>query len=47
MRQHMHEVRYNMIEQALVVGNDQDSPVWRTQLIDPIGHHFQGINVET
>src|SRR5882757_7428503 len=35
--EHVHTVRHDVLEQALVVGDDQERPVWRTQRVDAVG----------
>src|SRR6516225_7182674 len=45
-RQHMHHIRDDVIEQALVMGDDDESAFRRAQLIDPLGDDLERIDVE-
>ena len=47
LRHHMHGVRHHVVENTLVMGNDQETAPWRSQRIDAIGDHPQGVDVET
>lgn len=38
--EHVHHVRLDVIEQALVVGDDQERAIGRAQRIDAIGDGF-------
>ena len=42
----MHMVRHDVIEQALVMGDDDHGAVGRAQRVDAIGHDAQRIDVE-
>ena len=42
----MDEVRHDVVEQALVVGDDQEAAVRRAQAVDAVGDDLQGVDVE-
>ena len=46
LRHHMHGVRHDVVENTLVMGNDEETAAWRSQRIDAIGDHPQGVDVE-
>src|SRR5262252_3862562 len=46
-RQHVHDIRHNVLQKPLVVGNDDNGAVRGTQPVDPVGDHLEGVDVET
>src|ERR1700730_4283104 len=46
LRHHMHGVRHHVVENTLVMGNDEETAAWRSQRIDAISDHTQGVDVE-
>src|SRR5918993_4484281 len=45
-RHHVHGIRHDVVEQALVVGDDQEGAVGRAERIHALGHDAQGVDVE-
>jgi hypothetical protein len=46
VRQHVDHVGRDVVEQALVVGDDQEGAVGRTQCVDAFGDVLQRVDVE-
>ncbi len=46
LRQHMHVIGHDVVEQALVMGDDDHRPVRRPQPVDAVRHDAQRIDVE-
>src|SRR5579863_10000269 len=44
--QYMHAVGADIVEQALVVGDDQHAAFWRTHAVHALGDHLEGVDVE-
>ncbi len=42
----MHVVRHDVVQEALVMGDDDHGTVRRAQRVDAVGHQLQGIDVE-
>ena len=42
----MHEIRFDIIEKSLIVGDDDGGIVFGFQFIDTLGHNSQGIDIQ-
>src|SRR5258705_2963899 len=45
-REHVHDIRHDVIEQALIVRDDDEAALRRPQPIDALGHDLQRVDVE-
>ena len=45
-RQHMHDVGNDVVEQALIMGDHDHGALRRAQLVDAVGDHLEGVDVE-
>ena len=46
MRQDMHTIWHQMVEQPLMVGDDQGRERWATQGVDAVGDDLQRVDVQ-
>src|SRR5262249_47063059 len=45
--QYVHVVRLDIAQQALVMGDHDNRPVWRALLVDAARHHLQRVDIES
>src|SRR5258705_3231878 len=46
LRQHMHDIRHDMVEEPLIMGDDDHGALGRAQPVDAVRHHLEGVDVE-
>src|SRR5258705_10973906 len=46
LRQHMHHIGHDVVEQALIVRDHDEGPIGRAQPVDPLGHDLERIDIE-
>src|ERR1700722_1258604 len=46
LREHVHDIRHDMVEQALVMGDDDHRALRRAQPVDPVRDQLEGVDVE-
>src|SRR5690554_5689580 len=44
--QYMHEIRHDVVEQALIVSNDDQTTFGRAQTVDTVGHNAQRVDIK-